>query len=30
LTRVCQLGYNDGAEDFLDTVVAHAVCSEYT
>ena len=30
LTRVCQLGCNDGSEDFLNTVVTHAVCSEYT
>jgi len=26
----CQLGYNDGAEDFLDTVVAHDACARST
>jgi len=26
---VCQLGYNDGAEDFLHTVITHAVCWQY-
>jgi len=30
LTRVCQLGCNGVSEDFLNTVVTHAVCSEYT